>query len=266
VETQLENTQAYECGGDTPLLEDEDAGGDPIMINVIRIGGQTRYHTAQLISVYPGLNNPGAADINGDADSNDGETTAIVASGENFPDALAGGPFAYSGDNNCCGGELPMLLSRVGAVPPETMAALSDLNVVNVVVLGGTVAISDAAVAQLTAAGYTVRRIAGTTRQGTAVALATAMIKEWGYDSNGASIARGDDFPDSLTGGPVSGNSNEVILLTGSPTALSTETTNLLRTWGATFDDEVLFFEVYGGTVAVGAGVVQEIVNAASQQ
>jgi hypothetical protein len=121
-------------------------------------------------------------------------------------------------------------------------------------------------VAQLTAAGYNVRRIAGTTRQGTAVELAKAMINEWGYSNSSTSLARGDNFPDSLTGGPWSGANAQVILLTGNATTLSAETTAFISAWESLFCNELQWIDVFGGTGAVATSTVQDAVNAATLQ
>lgn len=258
VATQLDGTTAYNCGGGPVSPANT--------LTVQRIGGADRYETAQLVSEYPGLTQAGFADINNDGDNADSAETAIVTSGENFPDALAAGPFAFTGDNNCCGGPIPLLLTRTASVPSQTLGALGNLGIVNVVVVGGTVAVSDAAVAQLTAAGYNVRRIAGVNRQATAVALATALKKEFGFGSNHVSLARGDDFPDSLTGGPWSGSNGYAITLSASPTSLSSDTAAFYAAWKTLFGGTLHQFNVFGGTAAVSAGVVQAALNAASQQ
>jgi putative cell wall-binding protein len=263
VESQLDATPAYNCGGGTQL----NFLGEPVTLGVQRIAGTTRYGTAQEAAEYFGFNNAGWADINGDTDCDETAPTAIVTSGENFPDALAAGPLAYSGDNDCSGSSLPLLLSTAGSVPSATLDALANLGIQNVVLIGGTTAVSTAAETQLSTAGYNVRRIAGTTRQGTATALATVMMQEFGYDTDGASFARGDNFADALTGGPVSGNSNEAILLTGSATDLSAPTAQFLRGWRlVTSGDQGLWFEVFGGTSAISNAVVQDILNNLSQQ
>ena len=259
VATQLDNTTAYDCGGDPE--------SPAATLTVERIGGQDRFQTAQLVAEYPGLNSSGFADINNDGDDSDAAKTAIVASGLNFPDALAAGALASEGDNTVCCGPLPLLLSGTTSVPSSTMGALANLGIVNVIVVGGTDAVSNAAVAQLTTAGYNVRRIAGATRQATAAALATVMFKEFGYDSSQFFLARGDNFADALTGGPVAGYEwNDVILLTGSPTSLSADTTSFLRSWNTNFGQDFTYFQVLGGTAAVSQGVIQEVLNAASQQ
>jgi len=269
VATQFDNTQAHNCGGG-PATGPE---GTPLTLNVLRIGGGTRYDTAALAAETPGLGEAGFLDITPPTAANpstDEQRTAIVALGENFPDALAAGPLAFrgDGDNFCCPDRepIPLLLTQQGAVPQATLNALNDLAIENVLVMGGTLAVSDAAVAQLTAAGYTVQRIAGTTRQGTASALVTRLVNEWDFDDDDATLARGDDFPDSLTGGPWGGSQAQGILLTGNATTLSSETSSFISSWEGLFCDELDDVDVLGGTVAVAAATVQAAVDAATLQ
>ena len=72
-----------------------------------------------------------------------GATTAYLASGENYPDALAGAPVAARAG-------APLLLTGRDCVPASTRAELTRLGATNIVVLGGTSAVSEAA-ANLTA-------------------------------------------------------------------------------------------------------------------
>jgi putative cell wall-binding protein len=264
VATQLDNQQAFNCVG-APMTDPQ---GNPVTLTVDRIAGADRYQTAQNVAEFLGLDNAGDADLNGDADCDEEAPTAIIASGESFPDALAAGPLAFSGDNVCEGSELPLLLTQAGSVPAATQAALINLGIENVIVVGGTAAVSDAAVAQLTAAGYNVRRIAGASRTATAAALATAMIAEWGYigSNNNVTLARGDAFADALASGPFSGRRNWVTVLSASPTSLSAETAALFASWRTFSPGTLTAFDVLGGTGAVSQAVVQAALDAASQQ
>jgi putative cell wall-binding protein len=67
-----------------------------------------------------------------------GATTAYLASGTNYPDALAGAPVAARAG-------APLLLTSHDCVPASSLAELTRLGVTNIVVLGGTSAVSDAA-------------------------------------------------------------------------------------------------------------------------
>jgi putative cell wall-binding protein len=257
VEAQLDGTQAYSCGG-IPVPADP----GPDTLTVQRIGGATRFETAQMVAEFPGLDAGGSLLLTEDAVAPG--RTAILASGLNFPDALAAGPLAFRGAGKSA--PVPLLLTNQASVPAVTLAALTNLGISNVIVAGGTSAVSDAAVAQLTSAGYSVRRIAGANRQATATALAEALINEWFFSPLAVSVARGDNFADVLPGGPSAGFAGQAILLTGSPTNLSTDTGSFLSRWVATFDFELGAFEILGGTSAIPSAVVQAALDAASQQ
>jgi putative cell wall-binding protein len=88
-----------------------------------RWAGADRYATAAAISLktYP-----------------QGATTAYLASGASYPDALAGAPVAAHAG-------APLLLTSRDCIPASTFAELTRLGATNIVVLGGTAAVSDAA-------------------------------------------------------------------------------------------------------------------------
>jgi putative cell wall-binding protein len=85
--------------------------------------GADRYATAAAISfnTYP-----------------QGATTAYLASGADYPDALAGAPVAARAG-------APLLLTQKDCVPAATLGELTRLGATHIVVLGGSSAVSDAA-------------------------------------------------------------------------------------------------------------------------
>src|SRR3954470_23130783 len=114
-----------------------------------RIQGQNRYATAA------------AAATSSFATADN----VVMATGEQFPDALAGNYLA----GNQTG---PILLTAPDSLSPEARAALTTLKAKKVFVLGGSNAVSDNVVAQLTQAGYSVERVQGGDRYDTAAAVA----------------------------------------------------------------------------------------------
>ena len=66
-----------------------------------------------------------------------------MASGQNFPDALAGA--ALAGSKNA-----PVLLVRSNGIPGATASALTQLQPKKIVILGGTVSVNDQVATQLT--------------------------------------------------------------------------------------------------------------------
>jgi putative cell wall-binding protein len=257
VATQLDGTTAFDCGG-VPT-----AG----TLSVQRLAGADRFETAQLVAEFPGLGAAGTADTNNDGDCDDEAPTAIVASGVGFADALAAGPLSFAGVHSVgCGDKnpVPLLLTGATQVPAATLAALTNLGIKNVIVVGGTAAVSDAAAAQLASDGRTVRRISGPSRTATAAALATAEIEEWGFNGGKVILARGDDFADALAASPLTFDDGEVIVLTSSPTDLSAATTALFAGWP--FGTVNFGIKPVGGTSAISAAVVQAALDALSQQ
>lgn len=86
---------------------------------VTRIAGSDRYGTSAAIAgLYP-----------------DDTSTVFVATGELFPDALTGGPIAVRSS-------APVLLTRHGELPEETIEQLERFTPERIVILGGTVAVS----------------------------------------------------------------------------------------------------------------------------
>jgi putative cell wall-binding protein len=145
-----------------------------------RIAGNDRYATAAAIS---------AESFKTDV------PVAYVASGEAFPDALAGGVAAALGNG-------PILLVRSGTIPDATDAELKRLAPQRIVVLGGTAAVGRSVENQLSA--YTsggVNRLAGADRYATSVAISTSVFGTPGVRN--VFLATGRNFPDALAGGPL---------------------------------------------------------------
>lgn len=193
---------------------------------VDRIAGGNRYATA--------------AQVSADTFAS-GVPVAYVATGEMFPDALAGVAAAGMG-----GG--PILLVERGAVPPATLTELQRLNPGRIVVLGATGVVSsevEVSLGALTTGGVT--RLAGNDRYATAVAVAGAFAV-----GSPVFIATGVSFPDALGGGPVAGNLPGPLLLvpgTWLPGSVSAELERL-------DPDRVV---ILGGTNAVSDGVASQI-------
>jgi len=115
-----------------------------------------------------------------------GVPVAYIATGLNFPDALAGGAAAAK-----AGG--PLLLVRPDLIPTQISAELTRLTPASIVVLGGTGAVSDAVLASLqTYTTGSVTRVSGADRYATAASLAASFPT-----GSPVFIATGKDFPDA---------------------------------------------------------------------
>ncbi len=124
---------------------------DEAGVSAERVAGDNRYRTgvAAARRVTPG--------VMGDKGS-----TAIVASGEVFADALVPGPFAARGSHS-------VLLTPPGELHAGVAGYLGDAEISHVVLMGGTAALSDVVEQSVKDLGIDVTRVAGSTRYDTAV-------------------------------------------------------------------------------------------------
>ena len=173
-----------------------------------------------------------------------GAPVAYVATGRNYPDALAGGPAAGRQ-----GG--PVLLTETGSLPKATRDELARLRPGRIVVLGGTAAVS-ATVAQQLQAYAPVERIQGANRYATAVAVSRSAFAP---GVAAAFVATGAAFPDALAAGPAATKAGGPVLLTQSGTLPAATRAELVRLAPSTI-------YLLGGTSAVSEGVRQAIQQA----
>jgi putative cell wall-binding protein len=152
---------------------------------VSRLAGSDRYETACQIAET-------------------GWTTAdnaILAYGENFPDALAAVPLAKKLN-------APILLTNNDSLNAKTIRTLQELSVKNVYLVGGTGVISAEEENQLINAGYSVKRLGGADRYETAVKIA----EEQGTVKFIA-VTTGYDYADALSIGPIAAQIQMPIIL-----------------------------------------------------
>lgn len=196
---------------------------------VTRVAGTNRYETAAAIAA--------AADVRQDSGSVGGQKTALIATGTNFPDALAGGPAAHRND-------LPLLLVD-STVPAATRTALTSLGITRAVILGGTAAVSEAVATEIgTIVGTAPTRLAGVNRNSTATAVGDYEITTLTFPATAAILATGLNFPDALAAGPLGGQLGAPIVLTAS---LPTESRDFLDKHSRTISK----LYVAGGTAAI---------------
>ena len=195
---------------------------------VVRIAGANRYATAARISAE--AFSPGVG-------------TAYVATGSNFPDALAG--VAAAGTT---GG--PILLTPRDSLHPDTRAELARLRPAHIVVLGGTAVVSATVASQLAvyATAGSVSRLAGADRYLTAAAVSNGTFAT----ADTVFIATGSNFPDALGGGAVAGRDRAPLLLVPSGSVPASVAAELRRLDPARV-------VVLGGTSAVSSGVATQI-------
>lgn len=154
------------------------------VLKVERVYGSNRYETAvKLIDKYGK------------------EDEIIIASGENFADALAVGPLAYDKD-------LPILLVRQNDIPKATKDRLSKMNISEITIVGGESSVSNKVKNELKADN--VKRVAGKTR--TETALEIDKIRE--YPKTGKTIGLYNAYADAdaLAAGPLAGQRKTQLL------------------------------------------------------
>jgi putative cell wall-binding protein len=155
---------------------------------VARISGSDRYATATEVAFE--FSSP---DI------------VLIATGENFPDAISAGAIgALLG--------APILLTHHNSMPTVTSDALEALAPNTVVILGGEAAVSAGVESKLAAAYPSVTRLWGNDRYGTAAAVAL-----WHFADPSAVdtvyVVSGDHYVDALVAGPLATTDGAPVLL-----------------------------------------------------
>lgn len=150
-----------------------------------RVSGPGRYETAAAVAQVEPVQRRGSV---------------FVATGEDFPDALAAA--ARAGQQ-----EAPVLLVRHDEIPEATVAALRDLDPARIVVVGGEGAVAGTVEEDLEELGSSVQRIGGDDRYATAALLA-------GRGAEVLHVGSGLTFADALAAGPVAAAQGGAVLLT----------------------------------------------------
>jgi len=191
------------------------------------IAGTNRYTTSVEISkvAFPG-----------------GSDWVVVATGNNWPDALGGSALA-----GALGG--PILLTDTNTLPAAVSAEITRLGADRAVILGGTAAVGTPVESALKAllGAANVERLAGTNRYQTADKVGARTIAELGgaYDGT-AFVSTGANYPDALGAAPLSAGLGWPLFLT-KPTGLDPATRTAM-----TGVDHVL---ILGGTAVVSPAI-----------
>lgn len=215
-------------------------------------------------------------------------STAFLVSGANFPDALAVGPMAYNQ-------KVPVLLTEPATLTPAIRSAIAMYGFDDIIVAGGTGAVSANAVNALVDDGIPpnrILRVSGTNRYETAKEIAAwaCDLKGPGSRSDGRVgttnntialprlndaawnvYASGEGYADALAGGPFAGKIGAPVLLTpksvGTPFLFGADGEIPVGSsqWFAdlALNSRLPIMQSYllGGTGAVSNGVYEEIDN-----
>jgi subtilisin family serine protease len=166
-----------------------------------------------------------------------GAATVVLATGRNWPDAVAGSALAGVVDG-------PLLLTDQAAAPSVVLNEIRRLGATSVIVLGGERSVSSQVVSSLRgivgAGGVT--RIAGADRYQTAALIAAEVIaRHPSYDGK-AFVASGANYPDALAAAPIATHRGWPVLLADPRGDVSVP-------------DEVTSVVVLGGEASVSSGV-----------
>lgn len=202
--------------------------------SVTRIWGPDRYRTA--------------ANISRDTFAAGSAPTAVLATGRTFPDALSA-----SGLAGAVRGPLLLTAGTGTAVEPFVLEELRRVGASRVIIVGGSSAVSEEIERSLGAGGFAVKRIQGSDRYETSAEVAREIAASLGAGfGRQAIIARGDDFADALSAGPIAYSQRMPLLLTR-PNELPTVTSQTLG------DLRISSAIIVGGTSAVGHNVTQSL-------
>jgi YVTN family beta-propeller protein len=206
-----------------------DNGITVVGLSVDRMSGSTRYDVALKIAKknYP----TGAAKI-------------LIATGENYPDALSAGPVAAKLD-------APLLLTPGGSLDPAVAAYISATSpTAEIAVVGGPNSVSANVFAQLDAlTSGPITRKTGATRYE-----ASRNIVRFGFlGAATVYITTGRNFPDALSAGTTGA---PVILVDGAAQSVDTDTLALLSELG------VLTVKIAGGPNSVSPAIMTQLQGA----
>lgn len=215
---RLAPTKIVVVGGEGAVNNDVVSQLKSLVPNTVRRGGSDRYDTA-------------AAVVSGAFDT---ATTAYVATGLDYPDALSASAVAAAND-------APVLLVRGSAdsAPEVTVETLTDLGVTTTIVTGGPAIVSDGITESLKPFGAS--REYGSDRFETNQKLNADLATS----ADQAYLATGFDYPDALAGAAIAGAQNAPLYLVRS-TCVPAEIHH------AIYDSPINHLSLLGGTGVLG--------------
>jgi putative cell wall-binding protein len=227
----------YILGGTSALSPTVEAHLKRDGYTVVRYFGADRFATALAIARY-GLGNP---------------QHVIVATGDDFPDALSAGPYAANWFASGTGRPAAVLLSDGASLPPAVAAYIKTKLVGSTNAAPYVIGIGGPGAQSITTVGSTSQfdALVGKDRYSTA-----AMVAAYFPTNVPVGVASGENFPDALTGGAMTAVSGGPVLLTPQA-ALNTVTGAALGKVKA----GVPTVDVFGGPVAVSEATLGAIVR-----
>ncbi|MGI6217420.1 MAG: cell wall-binding repeat-containing protein [Coriobacteriales bacterium] len=180
-------------------------------ISIERVSGSTRYLTADAVYNYG-------------TDTGWGDT-AIVVSGDNYPDALSASAYAYAAD-------APIFLAEDGELSDTEVQAIQEGGFTQVLILGGSAAVDSDSVEDAIGDDVTYTVINGTDRYETSSKFATwvtggtvsgvSTTPEVTLSCANLTVASGKNFPDALTSANLTGAKGSPLLLVADGSSYAT--------------------------------------------
>lgn len=223
VKNKVDNLKDKNNEEDKKDKEDKDEL-KPIDASFIRINGDDRYETSVKAAktAYP-----------------DGVNRIVLASGENYADALSANSLVATYDS-------PIILTEKGKLPPLVKNYIESNILEEVFIVGGENSVSNSIEKQLKNLNLKVKRISGNDRFETSLNITKYTVGDKSF--NNLIIANGNFFADALAASSASARFNIPILLTNG-NGLNNNIKNYLN--GK--DIENLY--IVGGTSSVGNSV-----------
>jgi putative cell wall-binding protein len=227
----------YVVGGESKISAEQVEELEEAGYTVTRVSGEDRFETNAKIL----------------AEGGKGKDTAIVATGFEFADALAGGPAVYNGH--------PVGLTYEDDIEDVVIDALKEAGATKAIILGGENAVSEDVEMDLEEEGIETERVFGNGRSETSTAFANYAIKNLGFTDTAANVATGytESYgADALAGGPLTGMKNRPMLITR-----DVENSDHLEGWFKNNANKLTEGTIFGGKSAVSVAAEADLEEAA---
>lgn len=169
-------------------------------------------------------------------------STAVIATNKSFKDALSVAPLAYVG-------KMPIFLADNGqSVSSTVLKAMHECGIKNVIIVGGTAAVSENVEKQIINAGFFFakeNRLGGKNGVETSAIIAKYGMKHLGMSADNMGVATSQNYPDALAGAAFCGHKNSVLVLADDKAMLNVN-------FPANYKNTITKGYVFGGNFAVG--------------
>ena len=241
-------TDVVIVGGTSVISASVETQLEAMGYTVTRFAGADRIETANLVAAAVFANNGGTIGTFG------GYKTAFLANSNNFPDALAASSWAFRNKH-------PLFLTDGSSLTAGTKAAMTAAGVQQVIILGGTAAVSAEAATE--AAGVsgviTTTRVSGDTRYDTATALATTLATVDADYKTRAMLVSGTNFPDALAAAQLAGQADSYAII-----PVTSPLPAAVSTWATANQATLSTIRAIGGTSAIADDVVTAVKSGAT--